>query len=102
MQIKLLLRVYQSARGLFYNDNLGISAACLIVRVVDFFNRCSDVAASFVSEILDDWVGILHSSRVKIEWALLKRKPQNLTMKKWILIVSYESSLKSLRRRSQS
>jgi hypothetical protein len=46
MQIKLLLRVYQSARGLFFNDNLGISAACLIIRVVDFFNllqRCGSV-----------------------------------------------------------
>ena len=48
--------------------------ACLIVRVLDFLNRCSYVAGScdavgtFVSEILDDWVGILHSSRVKIEW----------------------------------
>jgi hypothetical protein len=50
------------------------SAACLIVRVLDFLTRCSYVAGScdavgtFVSEISDDWVGILHSSRVKIEW----------------------------------
>jgi hypothetical protein len=32
--VNFLLRVYESARGLLYDPNLGFSAACLVVRVL--------------------------------------------------------------------